>query len=363
MGHLGSLITLGVGVAAGVASSYWYINRVEPIAMPCRCRNRPLQPRRPSRGYCTTAIPWACPTPRRCRRRTPWAWTTSRSMARNRLTTAPWLPRRRCKSWAYARRGSTRQLVAQHSCQCHGPGRRNPPVRNRAEVRGLGRAPLRRPDRHQVAAVSPAVGLQPPDCWRHRMNLASPTTPHGNSRPTIPKAPPCATARCLAGATAQRSNYAAGASRSRQRRLGLRRRTRWWSTSRSCRARVSPPATPSCAWPTCRRSGWSPTCRGRCRPVALGQRASFRHLTLPGRTFEGRVSSCSRSGPGDAHAGSTDRIAQSRWPAAPGLFGDVVLTRDASADVLTVPRSRVHRQRHAAGRAGARAKGASSPGR
>jgi len=34
MGRLGSLITLGVGVAAGVASSYWYVNRLEPIAMP-----------------------------------------------------------------------------------------------------------------------------------------------------------------------------------------------------------------------------------------------------------------------------------------------------------------------------------------
>jgi Cu(I)/Ag(I) efflux system membrane fusion protein len=34
MGRLGSLITMVVGVAAGVASSYWYVHRLEPIAMP-----------------------------------------------------------------------------------------------------------------------------------------------------------------------------------------------------------------------------------------------------------------------------------------------------------------------------------------
>ena len=35
---------------------------------------------RPPAGSCsTTATPWVCPTPRRCRRRTRWAWTTSPS--------------------------------------------------------------------------------------------------------------------------------------------------------------------------------------------------------------------------------------------------------------------------------------------
>ena len=40
----------------------------------------PLQRRAASARSSITAIPWACPTPRRCRRRIPWAWITSRSM-------------------------------------------------------------------------------------------------------------------------------------------------------------------------------------------------------------------------------------------------------------------------------------------
>ena len=48
-----------------------------------RARRRSDGPRRHAR-FSTTAIRWACPTPRRCRRRIRWAWTTSRSTkARN----------------------------------------------------------------------------------------------------------------------------------------------------------------------------------------------------------------------------------------------------------------------------------------
>ena len=36
-----------------------------------------LLPRRASARSCTTAIPWDCRTPPRCRRRTPWVWSTS----------------------------------------------------------------------------------------------------------------------------------------------------------------------------------------------------------------------------------------------------------------------------------------------
>ena len=54
----------------------------EPGAAPASTPRRPhpLRRRAASARSSTTAIPWACPTPRRCRRRIPWAWTTSRSM-------------------------------------------------------------------------------------------------------------------------------------------------------------------------------------------------------------------------------------------------------------------------------------------
>ena len=42
----------------------------------CRCNAE--QPMRTASSI--TAIPWACRTPRRCRKKIPWAWITSRSM-------------------------------------------------------------------------------------------------------------------------------------------------------------------------------------------------------------------------------------------------------------------------------------------
>ena len=54
------------------------------------CASRRSRSRRRSRRAisCTTAIRWGCRTPRRCRRRTRWGWTTSRSTKATTPTTA-----------------------------------------------------------------------------------------------------------------------------------------------------------------------------------------------------------------------------------------------------------------------------------
>ena len=49
----------------------------------------PAPARRRARGSSTTAIPWAFPTPRRCRRKTGWGWTTSPSTRASRTTATP----------------------------------------------------------------------------------------------------------------------------------------------------------------------------------------------------------------------------------------------------------------------------------
>ena len=58
---------------------YRAVHASEDIASIRYRQNPPIPPAGETR-FSTTAIPWGCPTPRRCRRRTPWGWTTSRSM-------------------------------------------------------------------------------------------------------------------------------------------------------------------------------------------------------------------------------------------------------------------------------------------
>ena len=48
----------------------------------------PLTRSKASARFSTTAIRWDCPTPRRCRRRTRWGWTTSPSMTATSRATA-----------------------------------------------------------------------------------------------------------------------------------------------------------------------------------------------------------------------------------------------------------------------------------
>ena len=76
--------------------------------------------------------------------------------------------------------------------------------------------------------------------------------------------------------------------------------------------------------------------------VAVGQRASFQSPTLPGETFAGRVTfvqpvidAATRS------LGVRIALPNPDGVLRPGLFGDVTLTQDTSAAVLTVPRSAV----------------------
>lgn len=76
--------------------------------------------------------------------------------------------------------------------------------------------------------------------------------------------------------------------------------------------------------------------------VALGQRARFQSPTLPGRTFEGRVSFLQPViDPQTRTLQVRIELPNPDGLLRPGLFGDVILTRNASPDVLTVPRSAV----------------------
>jgi Cu(I)/Ag(I) efflux system membrane fusion protein len=76
--------------------------------------------------------------------------------------------------------------------------------------------------------------------------------------------------------------------------------------------------------------------------VAVGQRATFQSPTLPGETFSGKVTfvqpvidAATRS------LGVRIALANPDGVLRPGLFGDVSVTQDTSAAVLTVPRSAV----------------------
>ena len=76
--------------------------------------------------------------------------------------------------------------------------------------------------------------------------------------------------------------------------------------------------------------------------VALGQRASFKSATLPGRTFDGQVSFIQPVIDAKMRTlGVRIALANPDGVLRPGLFGDVTLVGDASAAVLTVPRSAV----------------------
>jgi Cu(I)/Ag(I) efflux system membrane fusion protein len=76
--------------------------------------------------------------------------------------------------------------------------------------------------------------------------------------------------------------------------------------------------------------------------IAIGQFATFQSSTLPGKTFKGQVTfiqpiidSQTRTLAVRIELPNTNGILR------PGLFGDINLTQDASAAVLTVPRSAV----------------------
>lgn len=76
--------------------------------------------------------------------------------------------------------------------------------------------------------------------------------------------------------------------------------------------------------------------------VAVGQRAVFRSPTLPGQTFEGPVTFVQPLVDAQTRTlGVRVELANPDGVLRPGLFGDVVLARDASSPVLTVPRSAV----------------------
>ncbi|OGT54741.1 MAG: efflux transporter periplasmic adaptor subunit [Gammaproteobacteria bacterium RIFCSPHIGHO2_12_FULL_63_22] len=76
--------------------------------------------------------------------------------------------------------------------------------------------------------------------------------------------------------------------------------------------------------------------------VAIGQPATFQSSTLPGRSFEGKVTfvqpvidAITRTLAVRVELPNPDGLLR------PGLFGDLTVTRDASPAVLTVPRSAV----------------------
>ena len=76
--------------------------------------------------------------------------------------------------------------------------------------------------------------------------------------------------------------------------------------------------------------------------VALGQHASFTSATLPGKTFNGQVTFIQPVIDAKMRTlGVRIELANPDGVLRPGLFGDVTLVGDASAAVLTVPRSAV----------------------
>lgn len=76
--------------------------------------------------------------------------------------------------------------------------------------------------------------------------------------------------------------------------------------------------------------------------VVVGQRATFQSPTLPGQTFEGRVTFVQPViDPQTRTLGVRVELPNPAGVLRPGLFGDVTLTRDTSAAVLTVSRSAV----------------------
>ena len=76
--------------------------------------------------------------------------------------------------------------------------------------------------------------------------------------------------------------------------------------------------------------------------VAVGQRARFQSPSLPGQTFEGRVTFVQPViDPQTRTLGVRVALPNPDGILRPGLFGDVTLTKAASAAVLTVPRSAV----------------------
>ena len=76
--------------------------------------------------------------------------------------------------------------------------------------------------------------------------------------------------------------------------------------------------------------------------VALGQRATFQSATLPGKTFSGLVTFIQPViDPKMRSLGVRIELSNPDGLLRPGLFGDVTLVGDASAAVLTVPRSAV----------------------
>lgn len=76
--------------------------------------------------------------------------------------------------------------------------------------------------------------------------------------------------------------------------------------------------------------------------VVVGQRATFQSPTLPGETFAGRVTFVQPViDPQTRTLGVRVELPNPAGVLRPGLFGDVTLTRDTSAAVLTVPRSAV----------------------
>lgn len=76
--------------------------------------------------------------------------------------------------------------------------------------------------------------------------------------------------------------------------------------------------------------------------VVVGQRATFQSPTLPGETFTGQVTFVQPViDPQTRTLGVRVELPNPAGVLRPGLFGDVTLTRDTSAAVLTVPRSAV----------------------
>src|SRR5215204_3265373 len=118
-------------------------------------RERRSPGRAPGRSS-TTAIPWACPTPRRCRRRIQWGWTTSLftrviRMTEPRYDVAPHRlranPRALELAWADFYRGSVIRITLVNRDVVH------PHCILLRHRRGIGQA-------HRIAVVEDLLGVR-----------------------------------------------------------------------------------------------------------------------------------------------------------------------------------------------------------
>ena len=185
---------------------------------------RPLSPRRrPSARSNTTATPWGCRTPRRCRRRIRWGWTTSPS-TKARTTTMARSSSRPARFSAPARNPSRScgTPSGRHPRAGHRPGGRAPRLGRRAALRGVRRERRQCHDRRSRSQGAAADERLQPGAFQRRRRISCP--PSMQARPERIERRADGDWRTSIRRS-RRSRSSNAAARSRSRFPGSRRRT------------------------------------------------------------------------------------------------------------------------------------------